>query len=127
MVSTGTADFLAQLVTQLPGTDSPVWLLTVFFFLAMLLTQPMSNQAAAAVLVPIAIQTALLLGYNPRAFAVMIAIAASASFITPLEPACVLVYGAGRYKFIDFIRVGGLLTVVVYALAIILVPLIWPL
>ena len=87
----------------------------------------MSNQAAAAVLVPIAIQTALALGYNPRAFAAMIAIAASASFITPLEPACVLIYGAGRYKFMDFMRVGGLLTILIYIVAIVLVPQVWPL
>ncbi|MCA9889508.1 MAG: SLC13 family permease [Anaerolineae bacterium] len=127
MLATGTADFLAQWVTSLPGTESPIWLLTLFYFLAVLLTQPMSNQAAAAVLVPIAIQTALALGYNPRAFAAMIAIAASASFITPLEPACVLIYGAGRYKFADFMRVGGLLTILIYIVAIVLVPQVWPL
>ena len=126
MQATGAADYLAQLIVQLPGTENPVWMLTLFFFLALLFTQPMSNQAAAAVLIPIAIQTALLLGFNPRPFAVMIALAASASFITPLEPACLIVYSAGRYRFMDFIRVGGLLTLVVYALAIILVPLIWP-
>jgi di/tricarboxylate transporter len=125
MQDTGTADFLAQLVAQLPGTESPVWMLTVFFFLAMLLTQPMSNQAAAAILVPIAIQTALLLGYNPRPFAIIIALAASASFITPLEPACMLVYSAGRYKFRDFIRVGGILTLILYLVAILFVPLLW--
>lgn len=125
MQETGTASYLADLIMRLPGTDSPIWLLTLFFFLAMILTQPMSNQAAAAVLIPIAIQTALLLGYNPRPFAIMIALAASASFITPLEPACVLVYSAGRYRFMDFIRVGGLLTFIVYAVAIVLVPLIW--
>lgn len=126
MQTTGAADYLAGLIIDLPGVDSPFWLLTLFFFLAMLLTQPMSNQAAAAVLVPIAIQTAVLLGYNPRSFAVMIALAASCSFITPLEPACVIVYGAGRYRFIDFIKVGGLLTLLVYAIAIALVPIIWP-
>lgn len=125
MQDTGTADFLANLIIQLPGIESPIWLLTLFFFLAMLLTQPMSNQAAAAALIPIAIQTALLLNYDPRPFAIMIAIAASASFITPLEPACLLVYSAGRYKFMDFIRVGGLLTVFVYLIAIILVPMFW--
>ena len=125
MQETGTADFLAQLIVRLPGIDSPVWLLSLFFLFGMILTQPLSNQASAAVLIPIAIQTALLLGYNPRPFAIMIALAASASFITPLEPACVLVYSAGRYKFMDFIRVGGLLTIVVYVIAIILVPLIW--
>lgn len=125
MQDTGTADFLATQIAQFAGEMSPVGLLTVFFFMAMLLTQPMSNQAAAAVLIPIAIQTALLLGYNPRPFAIMIAVAASASFITPLEPACVLVYSAGRYRFADFMRVGGLLTLIVYAIAIVLVPLIW--
>lgn len=127
MQTTGTADFLAQWIVQLPGIENPIWLLTLFFVVAMILTQPMSNQAAAAVLIPIAIQTALLLGFNPRPFAIMIAIAASASFITPLEPACVLVYSAGRYRFMDFIRVGGLLTVVVYAIAITLIPLLWEL
>jgi di/tricarboxylate transporter len=85
----------------------------------------MSNQTAAAVLVPVAIQTAILLHYNPRPFAIMIAVAASASFITPLEPACVIIYGAGKYRFIDFIKVGGLLTLVVYIVAIVLVPMIW--
>lgn len=125
MQSTGTADFLADLIIQLPGIDNPIWLLTLFFFLAMVLTQPMSNQAAAAVLIPIAIQTAILMGYNPRPFAIMIAVAASASFITPLEPACVIIYSAGRYKFMDFLKVGGLLTILVYIVAIILVPTIW--
>ncbi len=127
MQTTGTADFLADLIVRLPGVDSPLWMLSVFFFAALILTQPMSNQAAAAVLIPIAIQTALLLNYNPRPFAIIIAVAASASFITPLEPACVLIYSAGRYKFMDFIRVGGIMSLLVYAIAILLVPLIWPL
>lgn len=127
MQTTGTADFLAQWIVQLPGIENPIWLLTLFFVVAMILTQPMSNQAAAAVLIPIAIQSAQLLGFNPRPFAIMIAIAASASFITPLEPACVLVYSAGRYRFMDFIRVGGLLTIIVYAIAITLIPMLWEL
>ncbi len=126
MTETGAADYLAELILQLPGTESPVWLLTVFFFLAMVLTQPMSNQAAAAVLIPIAIQTALTMGFDPRPFAIIIALAASASFITPLEPACVLVYSAGRYRFFDFLRVGGPLTLLVYLIAILLVPRLWP-
>ncbi len=127
MLATGTADFLAQLITLLPGTDSPIWMLTVFYVLVVLLTQPMSAHAAVAVVVPIAIQTAVTLGFNPRAFAAMIAVAASASVITPLAPACLLIYGAGRYKFADFLRVGGLLTILIYLVAIILVPQVWPL
>ncbi len=125
MQLTGTADYLADLIISLPLKDSPIMLLAMFFGLAVILTQPMSNQAAAAVLIPIALQTAALLNYNPRPFAITIALAASTSFITPLEPASVIVYSAGRYKFIDFIRVGGLLTLVIFVMVIILVPLLW--
>lgn len=125
MIETGTADYLANLILKLPGIESPLVLLSVFFFISVVLTQVMSNQAAAAVLVPIAIQTALLIGQDPRLLAIMIAVAASCSFITPLEPASVIVYSAGRYHFTDFIRVGGILTVIVYLIAITLVPIIW--
>jgi di/tricarboxylate transporter len=91
------------------------------------LTQPMSNQAAAAVVIPVALQTAVQLGLNPRTFAMMIAVAASTSYLSPLEPACLMVYGPGRYRFMDFLKVGGLLTIIVYLLAITLTPLFWPL
>lgn len=127
MQTTGTAQFLAERLTLLVGTWNPLWLLTGFFVLTVLLTQPMSNQAAAAVVIPVALQTALHLGLNPRTFAMMIAIAASTSYLTPLEPACLMVYGPGRYRFLDFLKVGGLLTVFVYLLAILLTPLLWPL
>lgn len=127
MQTTGTAQFLADGLTRLVGNWNPLWLLTGFFVLTVLLTQPMSNQAAAAVVIPVAVQTAIQLGLNPRTFAMMIAIAASTSYLTPLEPACLMVYGPGRYRFMDFLKVGGLLTVAVYVIAIILTPLLWPL
>ncbi len=122
---TGTARYLAAQIAMLTGHSDPVWILSGFFLLTVVLTQPMSNQAAAAVVLPVAIQTAVHLGLNPRPFAMMIAIAASTSFITPLEPACLIVYGLGRYRFFDFLRVGTLLTVLVYIVAILLVPRIW--
>jgi di/tricarboxylate transporter len=127
MQTTGTAQYLADMLTQLVGNLNPLWLLTGFFALTVLLTQPMSNQAAAAVVIPVAVQTAIQLGLNPRTFAMMIAIAASTSYLTPLEPACLMVYGPGRYRFMDFLKVGGLLTVAVFLIAIILTPLLWPL
>jgi di/tricarboxylate transporter len=126
MENSGTAQYLANLIVTNLGTADPIWMLSAFFALTVLLTQPMSNQAAAVVVVPVAIQTALLLGLNPRTFAIMIAVAASTSFITPLEPSCLMVYGPGRYKFMDFIKVGSLLTVIIYGIAIVLVPRIWP-
>jgi di/tricarboxylate transporter len=127
MQTTGTAAFLADRLAALVGAWNPLWLLTGFFVLTVLLTQPMSNQAAAAVVIPVALQTALQLGLNPRTFAMMIAIAASTSYLTPLEPACLMVYGPGHYRFMDFLKVGGLLTLIVYVLAIVLAPLLWPL
>jgi di/tricarboxylate transporter len=126
MEFTGTAEFLAGQIINLFGQAHPTWLLTAFFALTVLLTQPMSNQAAAIVLVPVAIQAATQLSLNPRTFAMMIAVAASTSYLTPLEPACLMVYGPGHYRFIDFLKVGSLLTILVYIVAIFLVPIFWP-
>jgi di/tricarboxylate transporter len=127
MSSTGTASYLAELVANGTAGLDPRWLLGGFFLLTVFLTQPMSNQAAAAVVLPIAVQTAQHLGLNPRPFAMIIAIAASCSYLTPLEPACLMVYGPGRYRFADFFRVGAPLSIVVFIIAIWLVPLVWPL
>jgi di/tricarboxylate transporter len=127
MEYTGTARSIATYIAGIAGQAHPLWLLGAFFALTLLLTQPMSNQAAAVVVVPVAIETALQLGLNPRTFAVMIAVAASCSFLTPLEPACLMVYGPGRYRFVDFVRVGALLTLLIFGLALVLVPLLWPL
>lgn len=127
MNSTGTAKYLANhLSSSLTGWN-PLWLLAGFFLLTVALTQPMSNQAAAAVIIPIALATATQLHLNPRPFAMMIAVAASCSYLTPLEPACLMVYGPGRYKFSDFFRVGALLVLIIFILAMILVPRQWPL
>jgi di/tricarboxylate transporter len=125
MEQTGAAKYLAWQLVSLTGTAQPLWLLTVFFWLTVFLTQPMSNQAAAIVVLPIAIQTALHAGLNPRPFAMMIAVAASCSYLTPLEPSCLMVYGPGRYRFADFLRMGLFLTLLIYGVAILLVPLLW--
>lgn len=127
MEKTGTAKYLAGLLVSAAKGADPHWLLTVFFFLCVVLTQPMSNQAAAILVLPIAIQTALQSDLNPRTFAMMVAIAASCSYLTPLEPSCLMVYGPGRYRFRDFLKVGAILTVLIYVIAIVLVPRVWPL
>ncbi len=127
MEVSGLATYLASQVVNLMGWQNPKLLLGGFFLLSMILTQPMSNQAAAVVVLPIAIQTAQQLGLNPRSFAMMIAIGAATSYITPLEPACMMVYGPGNYRFMDFVKVGSLLTVIVFAIAMLMVPVLWPL
>ncbi|MGC9349072.1 MAG: SLC13 family permease [Anaerolineae bacterium] len=127
MELTGTADYLADLVVYAMSGSDPVWLLAGFFGLTVLLTQPMSNQASAVVVLPVALQTAQQLGFNPRSFAMTVALAASCSFLTPLEPACLLVYGPGRYRFLDFLKVGALLTLLIAGIVILMVPWVWPL
>ncbi|MDQ2746741.1 MAG: SLC13 family permease [Acidobacteriota bacterium] len=125
MEKTGTDKYLAGLIVEYFAQYGAIAVLAGFFALTVGLTQPMSNQAAALVVLPVAIKTAVALGLNPRTFAVAVTFAASFSFITPLEPACVLIYTPGRYKFMDFVKVGTILTIVVFIVAIILVPIFW--
>ncbi|MBA3633008.1 MAG: SLC13 family permease [Acidobacteria bacterium] len=127
MEKTHTDLYLADLIKTYFEQFGATAVLGGFFVLTVALTQPMSNQAAALVVLPVAIKTALALGLNPRTFAVAITYAASFSFITPLEPACVLVYTPGRYRFMDFVKVGTILTIVVFIAAMILVPKFWQL
>ena len=126
MEKTGADQYLADLIVRGTGKYGPIGVLAGFFLMTVALTQPMSNQAAALVMLPIAVKTALALGLNPRTFAVTVTYAASCSFLTPLEPACVLVYTPGQYRFLDFLRVGSILTIAVFAIVIWLVPIFWP-
>ncbi|REJ79257.1 MAG: SLC13 family permease [Acidobacteria bacterium] len=126
MENTGTDQYLAGLVQSNFGQFGATAVLAGFFLLTVFLTQPMSNQAAALVVLPVAVKTALALGLNPRTFAIGITYAASFSFMTPLEPACVLVYTPGGYRFTDFVKIGVALTIVVFVVAILLVPIFWP-
>lgn len=125
MEKTGADIYLAGLIKTYFEHYGATAVLAGFFALTVFLTQPMSNQAAALVVVPVAVQTAALLGLNPRTFAVAVTYAASFSFITPLEPACILVYTPGRYRFMDFVKVGTILTIIVFIVSIILVPIFW--
>jgi di/tricarboxylate transporter len=126
MEKTRADQYLADLIVKATGGYGPMAVLAGFFLMTVALTQPMSNQAAALVMLPIAVKTAVALGLNPRTFAVTVTYAASCSFLTPLEPACVLVYTPGQYRFIDFFKVGSILTIAVFVIVIWLVPVFWP-
>ena len=126
MEKTQADQYLADVIVRLTGQYGPIAVLAGFFVMTVALTQPMSNQAAALVMLPIAVKTAVALGLNPRTFAITVTYAASCSFLTPLEPACVLVYTPGRYRFFDFVKVGSILTLAVFAIVIWLVPVFWP-
>ncbi len=127
MTTTQTADFLANAVISLTGGLGPWFVMAGFFALTVLLTQPMSNAAAALVVLPVAIKAAEQLGANQHSFAMAVMLAASVSFITPFEPSCLLVYAPGKYRFRDFVKVGSGLTAVLSIVMLILIPIIWPL
>jgi di/tricarboxylate transporter len=127
MQKTGAAEFLAKWIVEGLEPFGIRVILGGLFLLTILLTQPMSNAAAALVVLPIAIQTAEKLGANQRSFAIAIMLAASISFIAPFEPACILVYGPGKYKFMDFIKTGVLLTFILMLVVLFILPVFWPL
>ena len=124
---TGAAQFLANVIVSNLQPYGEMVILAGFFFITMVLTQPMSNAAAALVVLPVALETAQGLGASERTFAIAIMLAASVSFVTPFEPSCILVYGPGKYKFLDFVKVGILLTVLLMAIILFMVPMFWPL
>jgi di/tricarboxylate transporter len=127
MQKTGAAEWIAEHIVELALPFGLTAVLATFAVLAMVLTQPLSNAAAALVLLPVAISTAERLAVSPRPFAVMVTLAASLSFITPFEPACLLVYGPGRYRFIDFVKSGFVLSILSLVVLLVMVPRLWPL
>src|SRR5262245_5883909 len=127
MESSGAAEFLAEYLVHLLGGFGSLTVLAAFFWITVLLTQPLSNAAAALLVLPTAISAAHELGTNPRTFAMMTCIAASVSLITPFEPSCILVYGPGKYQFLDFMKSGAILTLLIFLICMLVIPKYWPL
>jgi len=127
MQNSGASEFLATNIIHLLGDFGVIYVLSGFVVLVIILTQPMSNAAAALVVLPTAIEAAQMLNADPRTFAIAVMLGASVSLVTPFEPSCILVYGPGKYKFIDFIKVGVPLTIILIVLIVLLVPVFWPL
>ena len=127
MKSSGAAAMVADAITSWLQPWGVFAVFAGFCILTVLLTQPMSNAAAALVVLPVAMQAATSMGASPRAFAIGVMLSASASVLTPFEPSCILVYGPGKYRFYDFIKVGGGLTVAMLLVVLAMVPMFWPL
>jgi len=127
MEKTGAAALLGHWVVVGLGPLGTMAVVAGFFALTILLTQPMSNAAAALVVLPVALSAARELGVNERTFAIAIMLAASISFIAPFEPACILVYGPGKYRFLDYVKTGLGLTLILSIVVLLLIPHFWPL
>ncbi|MCL4867687.1 MAG: anion permease [Anaerolineae bacterium] len=128
MEATGTARYLADLLVGGLGSLGPLAVLAGIYILASLITEPMSNAAATVLIVPIAIDIAIGLNADPRAFVLATVIGASTSFLTPVgHQANVLVFGPGGYRFTDYTRVGFPLNVVIFIVTMVFLPMLWPL
>jgi di/tricarboxylate transporter len=124
---TGGAGLLANGLVSVAGDLGPWALVAALYLVTTLLTETLSNVAAATLLAPLAFATAEQLAISPRPLVMAIAFAASASFLTPFGyQTNLLVYGPGRYRFSDFARVGAPLNLMFWIVATALIPVIYP-
>lgn len=124
----GTAEFLAAGIISLLGDLGPYALLAGLFILASATSQIMPNPVVAVLMAPIALNTAVILNLSPYALMIVVAIAASASFMSPVgHPANVMVMGPGGYRFKDYVKIGLPLTCVVLIVTLLVLPIFWPL
>ncbi|HSG79690.1 MAG TPA: SLC13 family permease, partial [Acidimicrobiia bacterium] len=127
IVVTGLADRLAEGLVEAVEPLGDRAVLAAVLLATIVLTEVVTNNAAAVLVFPIAIAAASATGSDPRSFAVVVALAASASFLTPIGyQTNTMVWGPGGYRFGDYARLGAPLTVVVGVAAVALAPVIWP-
>ncbi len=125
--NSGAAQYLANGVVQTVGPLGPVAVMGGLIALTFLATCVIPTAALVVLLVPIVLSTASNMGISPYSLLMAVSISASASFMTPIShPANVMVMGPGGYKFSDYLKVGAPLTLTVFVIVIILVPMLWP-
>jgi di/tricarboxylate transporter len=123
----GAADLIANGIVQVVGTASPYLLLLGVALVTAVLGQLISNMATALILAPIAIAIAAETGISPVPLLIGVAVAAAASFLTPVAtPANTMVFGPGGYRFADYWKLGLPLLLLFVAAATLLVPVFWP-
>lgn len=127
MVNSGVADAVARHIIGMSEHYGPHVLLAAVFIITNLFTELITNNAAAALAFPLALSISAQLGVSPMPFFVVICMAASASFSTPIGyQTNLIVQGIGNYKFTDFVRIGLPLNIITFLISVFLVPVIWP-
>jgi len=127
LVESGCAEAIAKLIVGTTESLGPYAVLAAVYLMTSIFTETITNNAAAALVFPFAVAIATRMGVNPRPFVMMVAFAASASFITPLGyQTNLMVYGPGGYRVTDFVKVGLPLNILLLVCATILVPWAWP-
>ena len=124
---TGGATLVANLLLDVLGPYGPLATLAAIYLMTSVLTEVMSNNASAVLVVPIALATAESMGVDAKPLLIAVAFAASTSFATPISyQTNTMVYTAGGYRFSDFVRVGMPLNVIFWIAAITLIPRFFP-
>ncbi len=122
------AERIENLITYSSGHYGDVGLIAIIFFLTMLMTSFLSNTATAIIMTPLAIESASILGLSPMPFIMTIMFAASLSFMTPNGyQTNTMVLSPGGYRYTDFMRAGIPLHIILGIIAVILIPILWPL
>ena len=125
--NSGAATAVATALVELTRAGGPIAALAVIYLLGSILTELITNNAVAVLMFPFCLETARLYQVDSRPFLIALALSASASFMTPIGyQTNMMVYGPGGYRFSDFMRIGTPLNFVLWVVAIVLVPLIWP-
>lgn len=126
MENSGVADLLASYIIGLSHSHGPYVLLAAMFIITNIFTELITNNAAAALSFPLALSISQQLGVSPMPFFVVICMAASASFSTPIGyQTNLIVQGIGNYKFTDFVRIGLPLNIITFLISIFVIPQIW--
>ncbi len=127
MENSGAAKLLADMIIGGVGSLGPWATLCAVFLITFCLTEVMSHAAAAVLVAPIAYNTAIEMAVSPRPFFMAVAVAASMCFMTPIShQSNALVMGPGGYKFFDYTKVGAPLNLLVWVIATLLIPLLFP-
>lgn len=127
MVNSGLADAIANFIIELSHSHGPYVLLAILYIITNIVTELITNNAAAALSFPLALSISNQLGVDPKPFFMVICVAASAGFTTPIGyQTNLIVQGIGNYKFTDFVRIGLPLNIIVFLISIFLIPQIWP-
>ena len=128
MQKTGAAETVAGLIAFAAGSLGPIAALIVVYLTTLLLAELLHHNAAVALMFPIAVESANLVGADPRGFVMAVAIAGCCAFASPVTyQTHLIVYGPGGYRFTDFVRVGLPLNAICALIAIALIPRFWPL
>lgn len=123
--STGTAKWIAEQTLSVVG-DMPIWVIqAAVAVLATFFTLVMSNVGATVLLVPLAVNIAIGAGADPAVFALTVAIATSNSFLIPTHQVNALIMGPGGYRVPDFIRAGGIMTILFLVVSLTMLNLIF--